>query len=155
MSTMQRPADVDVYPNEYSVSYAQQRAAAALAEAAAHPHNHFGDAHDGYELHHDDDARRPVFTPTPSRPYPDLPGTTPTHESRGSHGGGGGRVLSAAAAAAQNELLDPGAAAMHDLHHRAIKAWWKRVKCCFALHMVRVWKAAEVRPVSCLKLTAN
>lgn len=111
-------------PEEYDLrnarqhSVAQQQAAKQAAQASAiYEYNMFRDGQPSY----------PTLAPTPVAPHPDYP---QRHTSSSLNGRSQGYP------SPPDELLDEHAIEMRQQHHSAITYWGRRVKLCFALHLV-------------------
>ena len=123
---MQSPRDsFAAFPEEYDVrnarqhSAAQQQASKQAAQASAiYEYNILRDGAPNY----------PTLVPTPVAPHPDYP---QRHNSSSVNGRSGGYPSQA-----EEVHLDEHAIEMRQQHHSAITYWGRRVKLCFALHLV-------------------
>ncbi len=107
-------AGLEGYSSDQSVGSQRHHNSAARAAADAAEAEYIGD-----NYHRIDDNPRSVYPPLrASDSLPHVPGT-PARQ---------GMVAA--------ESVDPEAAAMHELHHRAIRTWSWRVKAAFGLHMI-------------------
>lgn len=123
---MQSPRDsFAALPEEYdlrnarqhSVAQQQQAAKQAAQASAIYEYNILADGQPSY----------PTLVPTPVAPHPDYP---QRHTSSSLNGRSKGYP------SPPDELLDDHAIEMRQQHHSAITYWGRRVKLCFALHLV-------------------